>query len=123
MAPFFFVLGALPNVCLVPCDRQGAVIMWLCKPHTIGDHVLCHETVVVSSTNLGPLPCAPTYNRGMTQHVVFDRFGLAQPHKFSWQAATCHANSAVQATSNSITRCKGYILYVVFICVVITHKK
>ena len=26
------------------------------------------------------LSCAPTYNLGVVQHMVFDRFGLAQPH-------------------------------------------
>ena len=51
---------------------------------------------------VGTLPCAPTYNRGVVQHVVFNRFGLAQPHECSSKAATCHANSAVQAASNGI---------------------
>ena len=40
------------------------------------------------------LPCLCTYLqpwRG-TQHVVFDRFELAQPHECSSKAATCHAN-------------------------------
>ena len=32
---------------------------------------------------VGTLPCAPTSNRGVVQHVVFNRFGLAQPHKCS----------------------------------------
>ena len=50
VAPFFFVLGALPYVCMVWCGRPAA-FMWLCKPRTIEDHVLCHATVV-SSTNL-----------------------------------------------------------------------
>ena len=35
------------------------------------------------------LPCAPTYNRGFVQHVVFDRFGLAQRHECSSKPATC----------------------------------
>ena len=39
----------------------------------------------------GTLPYAPTYNRGEVQHVVFTRFGLAQPHECSSNAATCHA--------------------------------
>ena len=35
--------------------------------------------------------------------MVFDRFGLAQPHnKCISKAATCHANSTVQAASNNI---------------------
>ena len=34
--------------------------------------------------------------------MVFDRFGLAQPHKCISKAATCHANSTVQATCNNI---------------------
>ena len=47
---------------------------------------------------VGALPCcAPTYNCGMVQHVVFNRLGLAQPHECSSKAATCHANSTVQA--------------------------
>ena len=51
---------------------------------------------------VGTLPCAPTYNRGVVQHVIFNRFGLAQPHECSSKAATCHANSTVQAASNGI---------------------
>ena len=51
---------------------------------------------------VGASPCAPTYNHGVVQHVVFNRLGLAQPHKCSLKAATCHANSTVQAASNSI---------------------
>ena len=35
------------------------------------------------------LPCAPTYNHGFVQHVVFDRFGLAQRHECSSKPATC----------------------------------
>ena len=48
----FFVSDALPywNVCMVRCGRP-AVLVWLCKPHTIEDHVLRHATVV-SSTNV-----------------------------------------------------------------------
>ena len=47
-----FVSDALPYwyVCMVRCGRP-AVFVWLCKLHTIGDHVLCHATVV-SSTNI-----------------------------------------------------------------------
>ena len=51
---------------------------------------------------VGALPCAPTYNRGVVQHVVFNRLGLAQPHECSSKASTFHANSSVQAASNSI---------------------
>ena len=52
---------------------------------------------------VGALPCAPTYNCGMVQHVVFNRLGLTQPHECSLKVVTCHANStAVQAASNSI---------------------
>ena len=52
---------------------------------------------------VGALPCPPTYNRGVVQHVVFNRLRLAQPHECSSKAATCHANStAAQAASNSI---------------------
>ena len=51
---------------------------------------------------VGALPCAPTYNRGVVQHVVFNRLGLAQPHECSSKAAMFHATSTavVQATSN-----------------------
>ena len=35
---------------MVRCGRPP-VLVWLCKLHTIEDHVLCHATVV-SSTNL-----------------------------------------------------------------------
>ena len=51
---------------------------------------------------VGILPCAPTYNSGGVQHVVFDRFGLAQPHECSSKAATCHANSTMKVASNII---------------------
>ena len=58
---------------------------------------------------VGALPCAPTYNRGVVQHVVFNRLGPAQPHERSSKAATCLANStAVEAASNSI--------YLIIIC-------
>ena len=44
----FLVLGALfPRVCEVRCGRP-AVFVWLCKLHTIEDHVLSHATVVAS---------------------------------------------------------------------------
>ena len=50
----------------------------------------------------GPLPClhtAPTYNHcDVVQHVIFDRFGLAQPHECSSKTTTCHANSTVCAS-------------------------
>ena len=38
-------------VCMVRCGRP-AVFVWLCKLHTIEYHVMCHATVVVSSTNV-----------------------------------------------------------------------
>ena len=50
----------------------------------------------------GPIFCAPTHNRGVVQHVVFNRLGLAQPHECSSKAATCHANSAMQAATSGI---------------------
>ena len=53
-------------------------------------------------TSTGRHITLPTYNRDVVQHVVFDSFGLARPHKYSWQAATCHPNSAVQGASSSI---------------------
>ena len=60
---------------------------------------------------ISSLRCAPTYNRGVVQHVIFDRFGLliAQPHECRWQAAKCHANSAVQAASNNIYLYRGRV--------------
>ena len=37
---------------------------------------------------VGSLPCAPTtYSHGIAQHMVFDRFELAQQNECSWQAA------------------------------------
>ena len=36
---------------------------------------------------VGALLCAPTYNRGVIQHVVFNRLGLAQPHECTSKAA------------------------------------
>ena len=49
---------------------------------------------------VGALPCAPTYNRGVVQHVVFDRLGLAQPHECSSKAAIYHTNSSATASNN-----------------------
>ena len=47
----------------------------------------------------GSLLClCAIYNRGVAQHVVFDRFGLAQPRECSSKAVTCHANSTVSAS-------------------------
>ena len=46
------------------------------------------------------LPCAPTYNRGVVQHVVFNRLGLAQPHECSSKAAIYHANSSATSYNN-----------------------
>ena len=59
---------------------------------------------------VGALLCAPTYNRGVVQHVVFNRLGLAQPQECSSKAATRHANgtTAVQAASNSMYRRRNY---------------
>ena len=51
---------------------------------------------------VGALPCAPSDHRGVVQHVVFNRLGLAQPHECSSKAGTCHANGTVQAASNII---------------------
>ena len=59
----------------------------------------CSEGLVL---RVGALPCAPTYNRGVIQHVIFNRLGLAQPLECSSKAATCHANRTVQAPSNNI---------------------
>ena len=36
---------------------------------------------------VGALPCAPTYNRGVVQRVVFNRLKIAQPHECSLQPA------------------------------------
>ena len=49
---------------------------------------------------VGALPCAPTYNRGVVQHVVFNRLGLAQPHECSSKAAIHHANSSATSSNN-----------------------
>ena len=46
------------------------------------------------------LPCAPTYNRGVVQYVVFNRLGLAQPHECSSKAAIYHANSFATSSNN-----------------------
>ena len=51
----------------------------------------------------GALPCAPSYNRGVVQYVVFNRLGLAQPHECSSKAAIYHANSS--ATSSNTVIC------------------
>ena len=45
---------------------------------------------------VGLLPCAPTYNRGVVQYMVFDCFRLAQSHGYSSKIATCKANSTAQ---------------------------
>ena len=49
---------------------------------------------------VGALPCAPTYNRGVVQHVVFNRLGLTQPHECSSKAAIYHANSFATSSNN-----------------------
>ena len=49
---------------------------------------------------VGALPCAPTYNRGVVQHVIFNRLGLAQPHEYSSKAAIYHANSSATSSNN-----------------------
>ena len=49
---------------------------------------------------VGALPCAPTYNRGVVQHVVFNRWGLAQPHECSSKAAIYHASSSATSSNN-----------------------
>ena len=49
---------------------------------------------------VGALPCAPTYNRGVVQHVVFNRLGLAQPHECSSKAVIYHANSSATSSNN-----------------------
>ena len=53
---------------------------------------------------VGALPCAPTYNRGVVQYVVFNRLGLAQPHECSSKAAIYHANSSATTSSNNLYR-------------------
>ena len=49
---------------------------------------------------VGELPCAPTYNRGVVQYVVFNRFGLAQPHECSSKAVIYNANSSATPSNN-----------------------
>ena len=49
---------------------------------------------------VGASPCAPTCNRGVVQHVVFNRLGLAQPHECSSKAAIYHANSFATLSNN-----------------------
>ena len=39
--------------------------------------------------------CA-TYNRVMAQDMIFDRVEHAQPHDYSWPAASYHANIPVR---------------------------
>ena len=39
--------------------------------------------------------------------MIFDPFGLAQPHECRWQAATCHAKSAAQAPPTTPNRSRG----------------
>ena len=64
------------------------------------------------------LPFAPTntYNRGMAQHVVFDRVVLAQRHECSWQPQRAMQTAQykrpptayVHRGRNCTTRCEGY---------------
>ena len=70
--------------------------------------VVCMFEIMLSPTThregllrVGSLPCAPTYNRSVLQHVFFDRFGLAQPRECSSKAATCNANSTMYVASNN----------------------
>ena len=53
---------------------------------------------------VGALHCAPTYNRVVVQHVVFNHLGLAQPHECSSKAAIYHANSSATSSNNNLYR-------------------
>ena len=66
------------------------------------DNTVTHATNCEGLLRVGSLPCAPTYNRSVVQHAVFDRFGLVQLHEYSSKPATCRTNSDVQADSNNI---------------------
>ena len=106
---FYFLLAA--SICCHR-DRHRCDTVIHCLPVFEGGFELSRPSVrgtpspTTHSEGLmlraGALPCAPTYNRGVVQHVVFNRLGVAQPHECSSKAATCHANSTVQAASNSI---------------------
>ena len=93
-----------------PVDPYSAI----CDDHTYEDCLLrkifeflrlfVRGTPTTHSEGLllrvGALPCAPTYNRGVVQHVVFNRLGLAQPHECSSKAAIYHANSSATSYNN-----------------------
>ena len=51
MASFFLRWCALPYDRVIRCGRP-AVFMWLCKLHTIEDHVVLRHATIVSGTNL-----------------------------------------------------------------------
>ena len=87
------VLCKRPSTASTICTENVAVVRYTFKTPYISRRTAAGKLIAL---------CAPTYNRGVIQHVVFNHFGLAQPDNCSWQAATCHANSAVQAASNSI---------------------
>ena len=53
---------------------------------------------------VGALPCAHTYNRGVVQHVVFNRLGLAQPHECSSKAMQTVMYKRPPTASNNLYR-------------------
>ena len=88
---------------------QGGV----CSLYSIGESLQCIHSLlyVLDNVTNNTSPRTAAYRPiaylvhllGVVQHMVFDRFGLAQPHnKCISKAATCHANSTVQAASNNI---------------------
>ena len=56
-------------VCMVRCDRP-AVFVWLYKLHTIGDHVLCHATVVWSTNVFKAGVCTLLYSTGESVQCI-----------------------------------------------------
>ena len=52
---------------------------------------------------VGALPCAPTYNPGVVQHVVFNRLGFAQTQECSSKAVTCHVTHLIICTEDVTT--------------------
>ena len=67
------------------------------RPFVRGTPTTCSEGLLL---RVGALPCAPTYNRGVVQYVVFDRLGLAYPHECSSKVAIYHANSSATSSNN-----------------------
>ena len=85
------------TVVIHACTRGLSFFFFFVRPFVRGLPTTHSEGLLL---RVGALPCAPIYNRGVVQHVVFNRLGLAQPHECSSKAAIYHANSSATLSNN-----------------------